>query len=230
MIRNAFEVHPAAAVWPALGGEAQHEAARRLAARGIRTDLYSAPLHSFMSSLALRYHPLFEGVIILCILEGEPGPWLSRGVPPVNLRDKMAHRVLLRWALKFDPERRLRGRQLHSLTNRVRGARFRNLENHVGALVFLGLERRENERLDYREFGLSCHPNAPLARQTFMTHLIVPLVDYVQAILNARAKPHAEAYPIVARILHLASFRQYPDSTAAVKMRFHRHLYRARRA
>jgi hypothetical protein len=229
MIRNR-RAASAGQVWSALGVEARYEAAYRLAARGIRPDLYSLPLYSFMTSLALRHDPLFEPAIILCILEGEPGPWLSPGVPPVNLRAKMFHRVLLAWALKPDLKRTLRKRQLHSLRSRVLGATCMGMENQAAVLTFLGLERRENEQLDYREFGLSCRHNAPLARQAFMTHLIVHLVDHLQAIMSARAKPHAEAYPIVARILHLASFRQYPESAAAVKVRFHRHLYHAHRA
>jgi len=176
---------------------------------------------------------VFDPLIVFLILLGMRGPWSHVDVPPVNLAFRLRlledAQYIASVRARRQPRELLFGRQCTSVQNTIRRMQISPADKSE----LLSLLKRKRAELipawpkQYRFLGLSCNPNAPLARQEFMTPLIVHLVDYLDKVRDVSLE---ETFRITASIVHFASGRRYPDSPAAVKGRYLRWLKPTRRS
>jgi hypothetical protein len=201
--------------------EAARQRAVRDAAcrRAAQPGMWLEPLIAYLRGREVQYSRTFAPAI-LCILDGEWGPWLRPNVPPVSLVGQILIMECLKHIQDASRGAARAAKQITSLMYMIERVDItEECRNRV--LVTLAVEwGKLPKRLNPREFG---QLNAPLARQEFMTPLIVHLVDYFVNMFRAHDVlhvPREEAFRMTAQILYLASGGRYPDSRARVKARY----------
>jgi hypothetical protein len=200
----------------------ESEAARRLAPRGTGPSTWPEPLIRCLRSLEAE-NPTFDSAAVLCILDGEPGPWLKPGVPGVSLFAAECFVSLLEELRGHDSSggRTRCVRQLHYMKQLIERTPMRQ-EYRRDLLATLALARAD---VPPRLRTGPLHPQ--IARQgQFMDPLVVHLVEY--AVDNAPLSL-ARTFTIVDEILSLASEGRYSGSPGSVRMRYYRWVYRTHR-
>lgn len=182
---------------------------------------------------------VFNANHITKILLGERGPWFDFGDRRQNLPFMLG--------LIFRHGHRIQEREVLRRRVTQRNRLIQGLINFFRREMQEALDRRDTprwriERLcrDYQEWirtlegwktplrylqfhpipwlGITVHPAKNVSRQAFWSRSIVPLYRYLKRTTD---ESEGQIFRMIARILHLASHKLYPDDWKRVKARYY---------